>query len=138
MTLVVDLFCFESTLKQHWQLFARKLLFPREPKDTNYHFAVIRSQLTRSLATLCPTIMDEVVTAFDEVLDLKGSGEHDFDMSRCAFTSDMLRVAKCTCPGYRAKDRLQNKQQDVRRPSIVYFFSSRVRVLYFIHSSLRP
>ena len=91
------------------QLFARKLLFPREQNETNYHFAVIRSQLTRSLVTLCPTIRDEVVIAFDEVLDLKGSGEHGFDLSRCAFTSETLRVAKCTCPGRHAKDRMQSK-----------------------------
>ena len=123
MTWVVDLFNLErSALKRHWQLFARKHLFPREPKETNYHFAVIRSQLTRSLATLCPRIKDEIVVAFDEVLDLKGSGEHGFDMNRCAFISEMLRVAKCTCPGHRATDHLQNKQQDVRRPSLVYFF----------------
>ena len=72
---------------------------------------------------MCPVLRDEIVTAFDEVLDLKGNGEHGFDMNRCAFTSKMLRVAKCTCPGRRAKDRLQSKQQGVCWPSIVYFFS---------------
>ncbi|KAH7886354.1 cytochrome P450 [Phlebopus sp. FC_14] len=36
-----------------------------------YHIAVIRSQLTRNLSILYPEIRDEIVTAFDDVLDLK-------------------------------------------------------------------
>ena len=114
-------------LKRRWQLFGRNLIFPREP---HYHFNVIRSQLTRSLGTMCPTLREEIVTAFNEVLDLKGNGEHGFDVNCCAFTSEILRVAKYTCPGCCAKNRLQNNQQGVRWPSIVYFLSC-PRVLYF-------
>ncbi|KIJ13789.1 hypothetical protein PAXINDRAFT_80392 [Paxillus involutus ATCC 200175] len=38
-----------------------------------YTISIIRSQLTRNLATLYPDIRDEVVTAFEETLDLRGN-----------------------------------------------------------------
>ncbi|KAF9237109.1 cytochrome P450 [Melanogaster broomeanus] len=37
-----------------------------------YHIPIIRSQLTRNLGILYPEINDELVTAFEETLDLKG------------------------------------------------------------------
>ncbi|KIK72907.1 hypothetical protein PAXRUDRAFT_836355 [Paxillus rubicundulus Ve08.2h10] len=40
-----------------------------------YHIPIIRSQLTRNLKILCPDIRDEIVTAFEETLDLRGNGE---------------------------------------------------------------
>ena len=43
--------------------------------DAPFHVSVVRSQLTRNIGTLYPQIRDEIVTAFDEVLDLKGNGE---------------------------------------------------------------
>ncbi|KAF9230013.1 cytochrome P450, partial [Melanogaster broomeanus] len=42
-----------------------------------YHVQFMRSQLTRGLGTLYPAIRDEVVTAFEEVLDLRGNGKLD-------------------------------------------------------------
>ncbi|KAF9237104.1 cytochrome P450 [Melanogaster broomeanus] len=41
-----------------------------------YHVPIIRSQLTRNLGVLYPEINDELVTAFEETLDLKGNGIH--------------------------------------------------------------
>ncbi|KIJ12301.1 hypothetical protein PAXINDRAFT_14916 [Paxillus involutus ATCC 200175] len=38
-----------------------------------YHFSIIRSQLTRNLGILYPDIRDEIVTAFEETLDLRGN-----------------------------------------------------------------
>ncbi|KIJ13827.1 hypothetical protein PAXINDRAFT_13375 [Paxillus involutus ATCC 200175] len=38
-----------------------------------YHVPIIRSQLTRSLGILYPEIRDEIVTAFEETLDLQGN-----------------------------------------------------------------
>ncbi|KAF8844225.1 cytochrome P450 [Paxillus ammoniavirescens] len=38
-----------------------------------YHVATIRSQLTRNLGILFPDIRDEIVTAFEESLDLQGN-----------------------------------------------------------------
>ncbi|KIJ05361.1 hypothetical protein PAXINDRAFT_93577, partial [Paxillus involutus ATCC 200175] len=38
-----------------------------------YHDAIIRSQLTRNLGILYPGIRDEIVTAFEEILDLQGN-----------------------------------------------------------------
>jgi hypothetical protein len=43
-----------------------------EVHDIPYHIPVIRSQLTRNIGKMYPEIRDEVVTAFDEVLDLRG------------------------------------------------------------------
>jgi len=40
-----------------------------------YHVEILRSHLTRSLTSLYPEIRDEVSVAFDEVLDLRDSGE---------------------------------------------------------------
>ncbi|KAF9225200.1 cytochrome P450 [Gyrodon lividus] len=42
--------------------------------DANpYHVRIIRSQLTRNLGILSPDIRDEIVTAFEEILDLRGN-----------------------------------------------------------------
>jgi hypothetical protein len=40
-----------------------------------YHVPILRSQLTRNLGILYPDIRDEIVTAFDEILDLRCNGE---------------------------------------------------------------
>ena len=43
--------------------------------DWPYHIGVIRTHLIRNIATLYPEIRDEIVTSFDELLDLTGEGE---------------------------------------------------------------
>ena len=43
--------------------------------DWPYHIGAIRNHLTRNIATLYPEIRDEIVTAFDELLDLTGESE---------------------------------------------------------------
>lgn len=40
-----------------------------------YHVPIIRSKLTRNIGALSSKIRDEILTAFDEVLDLKCNGE---------------------------------------------------------------
>ena len=40
-----------------------------------YHIPIVRSQLTRNIATIFPDLRDEVATAFTDLLDLKGDGE---------------------------------------------------------------
>lgn len=47
----------------------------REVFHNPYHAAVVRLQLTRNLGPLYSEMRDEVVTAFDQVLDLRGNGE---------------------------------------------------------------
>ena len=42
---------------------------------TPYHTAVVRSQLTRNIPVLYDEIRDEIICAFDEILDLKDGGE---------------------------------------------------------------
>ena len=57
------------------QRVSTRSIFGDEVHDWQYHVAAIRNQLTRNLATLYPEIRDEIVTAFDELLDLTGKGE---------------------------------------------------------------
>ncbi|KAF9236823.1 cytochrome P450 [Melanogaster broomeanus] len=47
-------------------------LFP-EVLHNPYHIPLIRSQLSRNLGVLYPKIKDEIVTAFEEILELKGN-----------------------------------------------------------------
>ena len=57
----------------------------------------------------CSTIKDEATLAFDEVLGLKGNGEHGFHLIATAFTLETFRVAKCTRPGHREVYHLQSQ-----------------------------
>ncbi|KAF9225192.1 cytochrome P450 [Gyrodon lividus] len=41
--------------------------------ENPFHIPIIRSQLTRNLGILSPDIRDEIVTAFEEILDLRGN-----------------------------------------------------------------
>ncbi|KIK94712.1 hypothetical protein PAXRUDRAFT_11881 [Paxillus rubicundulus Ve08.2h10] len=43
-----------------------------------FHVAIIRCQLTRNLGNFYPDLRDEIVTAFEETLDLPGNGEPYF------------------------------------------------------------
>ena len=40
-----------------------------------YHVPIVRLRLTRNIEALFPEMIDEIVTAFDDVLDLRGNGE---------------------------------------------------------------
>jgi hypothetical protein len=60
------------------QQFNTRYTLGDEVHDIPYHAAVIRSQLTRNIGKVYPEIRDEVVTSFDEVLDLRGNGEKSF------------------------------------------------------------
>ncbi|KAF9244076.1 hypothetical protein BU15DRAFT_71647 [Melanogaster broomeanus] len=50
----------------------------RDNHHNSYHIQFMRSQLTRGLGNLYPAIRDEMVTAFEEVLDLNGNGKLEF------------------------------------------------------------
>ena len=58
-----------------WQRLNMHYALGHEILGTDHHIVVVRSQLTRNIARLYPEIRDEIVTAFDEVLDLRGHGE---------------------------------------------------------------
>ena len=60
----------------HQQLLQLDHTFGPEILQNPYHISVMRSQLTRNLSVLYPEIKDEITTAFDDVLDLKGNGEY--------------------------------------------------------------
>ena len=40
-----------------------------------YHVTIIRSHLARNAGALYPEIRSEMITAFDDILDLSGDGE---------------------------------------------------------------
>jgi hypothetical protein len=40
-----------------------------------YHITVMRSQLTRQLGVLYPEVRDEIITAFEELLDVNDNGD---------------------------------------------------------------
>ena len=62
----------------HRQLSNTRYTLGDELHDTPYHIAVIRSQFTRNIGKMYPEIRDEVVTALDQVLDLRGYGRESF------------------------------------------------------------
>ena len=41
-----------------------------------YHLPIVRARLTRNIGALYPEIIDEISTAFDDLLNLRGGGEH--------------------------------------------------------------
>ena len=41
-----------------------------------YHVPIVRGQLTRNIGALYPEIIDEIRTAFHDVLNLSDNGEH--------------------------------------------------------------
>ena len=40
-----------------------------------YHITVLRSQLPRKIGSLYPELRDEIITAFDDILDLDDNGD---------------------------------------------------------------
>ena len=92
------------------QLFNTRYTLGDEVHDTPYQIAVVRSQLTRNIGKMYPEIRDEVVTAFDEVLDLRGyGGESVFARVSLALISRTLRVEECISIKCHPKGRLQDK-----------------------------
>ena len=112
-----------TRIECHWKQFNTHHTLGDEVHDIPYHIAVVRAQLTRNIGKMHPEIRDEVITAFDEVLDLRGYGEVSyFATVFLALISGTLRVEECISIRCHPKGRLQDKQQSVRRPPIVYVF----------------
>ncbi|KAF8552118.1 hypothetical protein OG21DRAFT_175039 [Imleria badia] len=57
------------------EIMQKKHTLGPELHHSTYHVEVIRSHLTQNLNTIYPEIRDGVSVAFDEVLDLRDSGE---------------------------------------------------------------
>lgn len=61
-----------------------------------YHVQIVRSQLNQNLYALYPEVRDEIVTALDDVLDLRGNGEYlFFSPMICSSTSEIPRMEEC-------------------------------------------
>ena len=48
----------------------------RRTQQNSYHIQVVQSKLNRNIGTLYPELRNEITTAFDDIIDLKGNGEH--------------------------------------------------------------
>ncbi|KAF9235145.1 cytochrome P450 [Melanogaster broomeanus] len=71
---LAEMSCRDGILIQcYQQLLNGEHLVGPEMFRNPYHYPILRSQLTRNLGTLYPDIRDEVVTTFEEILDLKGN-----------------------------------------------------------------
>jgi hypothetical protein len=64
--------------EDHRQILKVEYTLGHDTHDNPYHNAIIRSQLSQNLETLYPRIRDEIVTVFEETLDLQGNGELEF------------------------------------------------------------
>ncbi|KAF7367742.1 hypothetical protein MSAN_00838100 [Mycena sanguinolenta] len=51
-----------------------KFTMGRELAENNYHLDLVRTTLTRNLHNCFPDVRDEIICAFDDVLQLQGSG----------------------------------------------------------------
>lgn len=58
-----------------WQRLPVHYTLGHEITDVTYHVANIVSRFTRNTGTLYPEMRDEIVTAFGDVLGLRGHGE---------------------------------------------------------------
>ena len=61
--------------KHFRQRFNTRYVWGDDVHDWPHHIEVIRTHLPRNIATLYPGIRDEIVTAFNELLDLTGEGK---------------------------------------------------------------
>ncbi|KAJ7284516.1 cytochrome P450 [Mycena rebaudengoi] len=43
--------------------------------NNDYHTTIVRTDMTRNIGALFPAVWDEIVTAFDEIIPVQGSGE---------------------------------------------------------------
>ena len=92
------------------QLLNTRYTLGDEVHDKPYHIAVIRSQLTRNIGRMYPEIRDEVVIAFDEVLDLRGYGGVSVFSRVClALISGTLRMEECISIKCHPEGSLQDK-----------------------------
>ena len=104
--------------------------YPRQRLNIRYmlgdevlHIGSIRTHLTRDIAKLYPETRDEIVTAFDELLDLTGEGGvFDSIINWHVLISRNLRVEECTSSASHTKGRLPDKQQNICWPSVVFVF----------------
>ena len=87
--------------------------------DEPYHISAIRNQLTRNLGVLLPSVMDEIQTAFRQLVHLKDDGLSTSPQS-VARTHLMRRVGERRCSSSDDADRRTCKQPHLRWTSQMY------------------
>ncbi|KAJ7237055.1 cytochrome P450 [Mycena haematopus] len=74
---------FYAGVEEMWEIDSSveaRLTMGREIAENPYHQLTVRTNLTRNLHTLFPEVRDEIVCAFDDVLQLQGSDWKSFPM----------------------------------------------------------
>jgi hypothetical protein len=91
-----------------------------------YHIAILRSRINRNLGAIYADIKDEIVTAFDEILNLEGLGKLRFIVAslNTSLTPIIIRVEVCPRTRYRPTDCQQDYQQSIRWSPSMYVIIS--------------
>ena len=86
------------------------------------HIAILRSRFNRNLELIHADIKDEIVTAFDEILNLEGHGKSRFIVAslNMSLNPQIIRVEERPCTQYRPPDCQQDCQQSIRRSPSMY------------------
>ena len=86
------------------------------------HIAILRSRFNRNLEVIHADIKDEIVTAFDEILNLEGHGKLRFIVTslNTLLKLRILRVEEHPCTQHRPTDCQQDCQQSVCRSPSMY------------------
>ena len=76
------------------------------------HIAILRSRFNRNLELIHADIKDEIVTAFDEILNLEGHGKLGFIVAslNMSLNPQIIRVEERPCTQYRPPDCQQDCQ----------------------------
>ena len=96
-------------IKCHQQELQSEYTMSRRIHHHSYHGRVARTQLTRNAGTLYPELRNEITTAFDDIIDLKGNGE---PVLVCILYSRTLE-----CPGWKSVPALSSMQIIICRAS---------------------
>ena len=101
-----------------------------------YHIAILRSRINRNLGAIYANTKDEIVTAFDEILNLEGHGKLRFIVAwlNTLCKPRIIRVEECPYTQNRPTDCQQDYQQSIRWSPSMYVTIS----IYFSSFILYP
>lgn len=92
----------------HGQDFNFEFTMGSEVHHNPYHVTVIRSQLPRKIGILYAEMRDEIIAAFDEILDLNDNGEMLFVTRKSCFVHiERLRMEEHTSLDHYPEHRVQ-------------------------------
>lgn len=87
-------------------------------QSSDYHVGVVRSQLTRNLGARFSDVVDEIATAFEDLVPAKDNG--GLLTLLCTGKLDLLATARLVIRSrrfYNAQNHCENEQSILCRPS---------------------